>query len=83
VGFTLANDGAPRNGRDYAMTQPAFAPVERVTITDIDIPFGRLVAIFIKWALAAIPATIIVTLILMVVMGILGAIFGLGWMMRS
>ena len=64
------------------MTQPAFAPVERVTITDIDIPFGRLVAIFIKWALAAIPATIIVTLILMAVMGILGAIFGLGWMMR-
>jgi hypothetical protein len=64
------------------MTQPAFAPVERVTITDIDIPFGRLVAIFIKWALAAIPATIIVTLILMVVMGILGAIFGLGWMTR-
>jgi hypothetical protein len=64
------------------MAQPAFAPVERVTITDIDIPFGRLVAIFIKWALAAIPATIIVTLILMVVMGILGAIFGLGWMMR-
>ena len=64
------------------MTQPAFAPVERVTITDIDIPFGRLVAIFIKWALAAIPATIIVTLILMVVVGILGAIFGLGWMMR-
>jgi hypothetical protein len=64
------------------MSQPAFAPVERVTITDIDIPFGRLVAIFIKWALAAIPATIIVTLILMVVMGILGAIFGLGWMMR-
>jgi hypothetical protein len=65
------------------MTQPAYAPGERVTITDIDIPFGRLVAIFIKWALAAIPATIIVTLILMVVMGILGAIFGLGWMMRS
>jgi hypothetical protein len=64
------------------MTQPAFAPVERVTITDIDIPFGRLVAIFIKWALAAIPATIIVTLILIVVMGILGTIFGLGWTMR-
>jgi hypothetical protein len=64
------------------MTQPAFAPVERVTITDIDIPFGRLVAIFIKWALAAIPATIILTLILMVVMGILGTIFGLGWTMR-
>jgi hypothetical protein len=64
------------------MTQPAYAPGERVTITDIDIPFGRLVAIFIKWALAAIPATIILTLILMVVMGILGTIFGLGWTMR-
>ena len=65
------------------MTQPAYAPGERVTITDIDIPFGRLVAIFIKWALAAIPATIIVTLILMVIMGIFGAIFGLGWLMRN
>jgi len=64
------------------MTQPGLAPVERIVITDIDIPFGRLVAIFIKWALAAIPATIIVTLILLVIMGVFGAIFGLGWMMR-
>jgi hypothetical protein len=70
-------------GGDYAMTQPGIASVERTVITDIDIPFGRLVAIFIKWALAAIPATIIVTIILMIVMGFLGAIFGLGWMMRS
>ncbi len=33
------------------------------TITDVDIPFGRVVAILIKWMLAAIPATIVVSLV--------------------
>jgi len=61
-------------------TTPTHVPPQVVVITDIDIPFGRLVALFIKWALAAIPATIIVSIILMIVMGILGMLFG-GWMM--
>jgi hypothetical protein len=65
------------------MTAQPLPSVQSVTITDIDIPFWRLVGIFIKWALAAIPATIVVTLIIMVVMGLLGALFGMGWMMRS
>ena len=65
------------------MTTQPLPSVQSVTITDIDIPFWRLVGIFIKWALAAIPATIVVTLIIMVVMGLLGALFGMGWMMRS
>ena len=56
-------------------TTPTPVP-QVVVITDIDIPFGRLVAIFIKWAFAAIPATIIVSIILMIVMGILGMLFG-------
>ncbi len=53
----------------------------QITITDIDIPFGRLVTIFIKCALAAIPAAIAVSII----MGILMMIFGgmmRGYMMR-
>ena len=47
-----------------------------VTINDIDIPFGRLVAIFIKFALAAIPAYFVVFLIVVAIMGLFGALFG-------
>ena len=32
-------------------------------ITDIKIPFWRLVVIFVKWTIAAIPATIILVLL--------------------
>jgi hypothetical protein len=65
------------------MTPPSYPSGQSVTITDIDIPFWRLVVIFIKWALAAIPATIVVTLILIVIMALFGALFGMGWMMRG
>ncbi len=63
-------------------TQQTTGPVERTVITDIDIPFGRLVAIIIKWTCAAIPAAIIVWLIIMIIAGVIGSIFGLGWMMH-
>ncbi|HZL40898.1 MAG TPA: hypothetical protein VFC45_11550 [Pseudolabrys sp.] len=63
-------------------TQQTTGPVERTVITDIDIPFWRLVAILIKWTFAAIPAAIIVWLIMMIVVGVIGSIFGLGWMMH-
>lgn len=57
---------------------------ERVTITDIDIPFGRLVAIFIKFVLAAIPAYIVVFLIVAIILAVVGALFGgLGLMMHE
>lgn len=56
--------------------------MDRVTITDIEIPFSRLVVIFIKWGLAAIPAAIIVSLILSVVMVVVTGLFGgMGMMM--
>jgi hypothetical protein len=63
-------------------TQQTTGPVGRTVITDIDIPFWRLVAIIIKWTFAAIPAAIIVWLIIMIVAGVIGSIFGLGWMMH-
>jgi hypothetical protein len=53
--------------------QPPAAP-HRVAIADIQIPFWRMVAIMIKWTLAAIPAVIIIT----VIFGIIGAILGGG-----
>ena len=35
---------------------PPYAPPQYIVVTDIHIPFWRLVGIFVKWALAAIPA---------------------------
>ena len=63
-------------------SQPPYAPTGHTVITDIDIPFWRLVVIFIKWALAAIPATIVVMIIVMIVAAVFGGIFGLGMMMQ-
>lgn len=62
------------------MTDMQHTGSQRTVLVDIDIPFGRLIGIFIKWGLAAIPAAIIVSIIFAIVMaiifGILGAIFG-------
>jgi hypothetical protein len=62
-------------------TQPTYAPPQRIVISDVDIPFWRLVVIFIKWTIAAIPAVIVVTILMAVVTGIITMLFGMGWMM--
>jgi hypothetical protein len=41
-----------------------------------------LVAILIKWAIAAIPAAIVVTVIMMIISGLF-MLLGAGWMMRG
>jgi hypothetical protein len=48
----------------------------RMVITDLRIPFLRLVLFFVKAGLAAIPAAIIVSAIVMVIVAILAAAFG-------
>lgn len=52
----------------------------RITVTDINIPFGRLIVIFIIWGLAAVPAALILgiifSLISVVFTGFLGGIVG-------
>jgi len=48
----------------------------KTVLVDIDIPFGRLVMIIIKIALASIPAMIVVWAILGILMLIFGGIFG-------
>lgn len=74
-----------RARRELAMTSdalpdPAAARVERqrVTITDVDIPFERLMAIALKGALAAIPAAILLSLIVGVFRLFFGALFAAG-----
>ena len=47
-----------------------------VVVTDIKIPFWSMVVLLVKWAIAAIPAVIIVFFIAAVLSAVLGVIFG-------
>lgn len=51
---------------------------QRVTVVDVDIPFGRLVGIFIKWGIAAVPATIALSAIFGIVFSLLAGLLGFG-----
>jgi hypothetical protein len=44
---------------------------EPITIRNIDIPFWRIVAILIKWSIAAIPAMIVVAILYTLIFSIL------------
>ncbi|MCP8937011.1 hypothetical protein NK718_00640 [Alsobacter sp. SYSU M60028] len=78
--MSVPNQGGPiQTGAVRVEARPA-----GVTIADIDIPFGRLVAFFVKAALAAVPATLILWVIMGFVAMVLGTLFGFGqhgWMM--
>jgi len=68
---TVANHAADRNRR------PVMTPsVQRIAIVDLRIPFLRLVLFFVKAALAAIPAAIIVGAIAMIVSAVIAALLG-------
>lgn len=41
---------------------------QKTVITDIQIPFGRMIAIILKWMLASIPAIILMYLIMFGIM---------------
>lgn len=49
-----------------------------VIIKDIQMPFWSMVTFMVKWALAAIPAIIIIGFIIAVLMGLFGGIVGAG-----
>jgi uncharacterized membrane protein YjjB (DUF3815 family) len=55
--------------------------VQEIVVTDIRIPFISMVVLLVKWALAAIPAMIILLIIGVVFSMILSALFGgmYGW----
>lgn len=57
---------------------PAVAPFvpTKVTVTDVSMPFGSMVVFMIKWAIASIPAIIILFVLMAIVSAIFGGIFG-------
>ncbi|MBE0625385.1 MAG: hypothetical protein IH606_11290 [Burkholderiales bacterium] len=50
-----------------------------VVVTDIKIPFWSMVVLMVKWAIAAIPAVIILMLIAALVSFALSMLAGTGW----
>ena len=54
---------------------------QEIVVTDVKIPFVSMVVLLVKWALAAIPAVIILIVIAAIVSAALGAFFGgmFGW----
>jgi hypothetical protein len=52
------------------------AAIQDVHITDIKIPFESMIVLLVKWALAGIPALIILAVFFAIVIGFLKAIFG-------
>jgi len=50
--------------------------VQEIVVTDIKIPFLSMVVLLVKWALAAIPAMIILIVIGAVLSMTLGGLFG-------
>ena len=53
----------------------------KVVVADIKIPFRSMVVLMVKWAVATIPALIILMLIGSITFGIINALMG-GWHMR-
>jgi hypothetical protein len=45
--------------------------VQRVVVTDFDLPFGSMVKLMVKWAIASIPAAIILVLLGTIAVGLL------------
>lgn len=50
-----------------------------VVVTDIKIPFWSMVVLMVKWAIAAIPAVIILMLLATLLSVLLGMIPATGW----
>jgi hypothetical protein len=76
---THQQDRSQLSGR--ALLAPADPTIVRVSVVDISMPFGSMVGFLIRWALAAIPAMLIVGFILMglvALFGVVAALLGFG-----
>lgn len=49
--------------------------VQKVSVSDVSMPFGSMVVFILKWTLASIPAMLIIFLIAMVLAGVFGGMF--------
>ncbi|MGJ8668970.1 MAG: zinc-ribbon domain-containing protein [Oceanococcus sp.] len=54
----------PNCGESYKPNNPSREKIDRVSVVDFDVPFGRMVMLMVKMAFAAIPAVLIIWLII-------------------
>lgn len=54
-----------------------------VVVVDVKIPFWSMVVLLVKWAIAAIPAMVILVILATVTSMVLGAVFHWPWMGRG
>jgi hypothetical protein len=54
-----------------------------VVVVDVKIPFWSMVILLVKWAIAAIPAVIIVAALAAAMSAVLGGVFHWSWMGRG
>lgn len=52
---------------------------ENVVVTDIRMPFVSMVVFMVKWAIASIPAIIILALLFALIAGFMGGLGGYGY----
>jgi len=53
-----------------------FPSRQEVVVVDIRIPFGSMITLMVKWAIASIPAFLILLILGALVVGVLGALVG-------
>jgi hypothetical protein len=71
----------------FVQTRPAVenvsgSPPARVIVTDIHMPFGSMVGFMVKWAIASIPAFIILFLLGVIGLSVITMMTGLGGLIR-
>jgi uncharacterized membrane protein YvbJ len=71
---TCEKCGASLKGRGSIITTEGQTGTTSVRVVDFDIPIGQMMVLMIKWAIAAIPAAIIIGVVLALVMGFFAAI---------
>jgi hypothetical protein len=68
----VALSGSPEAG---GLPIPVVVATNRVVVADFDMPFGSMVGFMVKWAIASIPAFIILFLLGMVVTALFAGVF--------
>jgi hypothetical protein len=69
-------EDSPLSGRDLLAKPTLDSAIQRVTVVDVSMPFGSMIMLMVKLAIAAIPAGIIIGLLFLFLTAILTGVMG-------
>jgi len=61
------------------MDEKKYQDAEKIVVTDIRMPFWSMVLFMVKWVFASIPALVILSLLISLIMAVITTIFGAMW----